>query len=29
MEDMRLPKCVMLGELEGGGAGCVGRQDIE
>ena len=28
MEDTRLPKCVMFGELEGG-AGCVGGQEKE
>ena len=28
MEDMRLPKCVMLGEMVGG-AGCVGGQEKE
>ena len=28
MEDIRLPKCVLFGELVGG-AGCVGRQEEE
>ena len=28
MEDMRLPKCVMVGQLVGG-AGCVGDQEKE
>ena len=28
MEDTRLPKCVIFGELVGG-AGCVGRQEKE
>ena len=29
MEDTRLPKCVMLGEMVGGAAGCVGGQEKE
>ena len=29
MEDTRLPKCVMFGELLVGGAGCVGGQEKE
>ena len=28
MEDTRLPKCVMFGELVGG-AGCVGAQEVD
>ena len=29
MEDTRLPKCVMFGEIMVGGAGCVGGQEKE